>query len=109
MANICDTTLSIQNPEGGKPFDDDRIKAITDDLTENWCDDIDEAYSDDDLFEINARTRWNVCADELRPIAKRHGVRIRAVGREDGVGFVEVACIEANGKIVQHEDIGYKF
>jgi len=45
----------------------------------------------------------------LQTIAKQFGVNIRAVGREDGVGFVQVVCIDSNGTIVQDQEIGYAF
>jgi len=66
-------------------------------------------YEDESLIECSIGTRWNIPVDALRDIAKRHDVKIRAVGREDSAGFVEVACITASGDLLQHQSIDFAF
>jgi len=61
------------------------------------------------LLECDLATRWNVPTDALKEIANKHDVKIRAVGREDAVGFVQVVCIKARGVVVLDEEIGYAF
>jgi hypothetical protein len=35
--------------------------------------------------------------------------KIRALGREDAAGFVQVVCIDQEGKVVQDDAIDYLF
>ena len=113
MANCCDTSLSFQNEDTCKSptFTNDQQEALRKDIEAKIAYDgvpvLDQAY--DNYIECNICTKWNVPTDALRQIAKAHDVKIRAVGREDGVGFVQVVCIDANGEIVQDQEIGYAF
>ena len=115
MANICFTSLSIQKDDSCKApeFTDDlQTEALRKELEEQ----IDYGgggctfdYQDETLIECSIGTRWNIPVDALRDIAKRHDVKIRAVGREDSAGFVEVACITASGDVLQHRSIDFAF
>jgi hypothetical protein len=115
MANICFTSLSIQKDDScknGEFADNVQTEALRKEIEEQ----IDYGsggctfdYEDDNLIECSIGTRWNIPVDALREIAKRHDVKIRAVGREDGCGFVEVACITAAGDLLQHESIDFAF
>ncbi len=115
MANICFTSLSIQKDDSCKApefTDDVQTEALRKELEEQ----IDYGgggctfdHADESLIECAIGIRWNIPVDALRDIAKRHDVKIRAVGREDGCGFVEVACIDASGELVQHESIDFAF
>jgi hypothetical protein len=114
MANICFTSLSIQKDDSCKApeFDDAHLEALRREFAEQV--DYDGSfsafeYADENLIECTIGTRWNIPVDALRDIAKRHDVKIRAVGREDGGGFVEVACITAAGDVLQHQSIDYAF
>lgn len=107
MANNCMTTLSIQSES---EIGEEKSKAIAADIAEN----IEYtggqvSYEDDTLIEWDGDTSWALPVDDLAALAKKHGVKIRAVGREDGCGFVEVACINAKGQVVQHESIDFAF
>lgn len=106
MANNCDTTLTIHREE---EIDADTRKDITkaiEDTVQYTGGSM--SFEDDTLMEWSGDTRWNVPVDELQKIAKAHAVNIRAVGREDGVGFVQVVCINDSGEIIQNDEIAYK-
>lgn len=114
MANICFTSLSIQKDDSCKALEfTDAIQ--TEALRKELEEQIDYGggctfdYQDENLIECSIGTRWNIPVDALRDIAKRHDVKIRAVGREDGCGFVEVVCITASGDLLQHESIDFAF
>jgi hypothetical protein len=94
MANICLTSLSIQkNATCASPTfaDDAQMEALRKDIEERAAYNIDVTFehSSDDLIDCSIGTRSNVPVDALRGIAKTHVVNIRAVGREDGCGFIE--------------------
>ena len=114
MANICFTSLSIQKDDSCKtPIFTDTLqtealrKAVEEQI--DYAGDCTFEYEDDTLIECSLGTRWNVPVDALRDIARKHDVKIRAVGREDGNGFVEVACITADGDMLQHQSIDFAF
>jgi integrase len=113
MANICFTSLSIQKDADCKvpEFTDGMADAIRKDIEEHVSYDGESVfhYEDDALLECDLATRWNVPTDALKEIANKHDVKIRAVGREDAVGFVQVVCIKARGVVVLDEEIGYAF
>lgn len=110
MANICSTSLSIQAVEGRK-FANDDIEAIRKDIDETICYDGDAQFhsTSEDVLEMDIGTAWHVRPKELQEIAKRHRVNIRAVGKEEGCGYVGVACVSAAGQIVQDESLEYAF
>jgi len=39
-----------------------------------------------------------VLTKELQAVAAKHRVNIRAIGREDGRGFVQVVCVNDRGE-----------
>ncbi len=109
MANICITSLSIQSEEGFAT--DERVEALRKDIEETVTYDgpTEFAYADENLIECEIGTRWNVPAEQLQALAAKHRVKIRAVGREDGCGFVQVVCINDQGTVVQDDAIDYLF
>ena len=113
MANICFTSLSIQkdNTCVVPDLSDEATKNLVSDIEETCCYDggVELRFESENLIECDIATRWAVPVDELQRIAKVHDVKIRAVGREDGMGFVEVACINPQGELVQHESIDFAF
>ena len=109
MSNICVTSLSIQKDDD---FDsDEQVEALRKDIEETITYDggTEFHYADESLIECDIGTRWNVPTDALKELAKKHDVKIRAVGREDGCAFVQVVCSDALGKVVQDESIDYRF
>ncbi len=112
MANICFTALSIQKAADCKvpEFNDGIAEAIRKDIEEHVTYDGETVlhYEDETLLECDIATRWNVPTEALQKIAEAHDVKIRAVGREDGVGFVQVVCINARGAVVQDCEINYE-
>ena len=109
MANICITSLSIQSDEGFK--NDQQVEALRKDIEETITYDgpTEFAYTDENLIECDVGTRWNVPTEQLQTVAAKHHVKIRAVGREDGCAFVQVVCVNDQGKVVQDESIGCRF
>jgi hypothetical protein len=108
MANLCDTALSIQSDDEIK---DDVADALRKEIEDTILYDGELHFErcDADLIECSLCTRWNVPTHELQAMAKKYAVNIRAVGREDGMGFVQVVCINSSGKIVQSDEIDYEF
>lgn len=110
MANMCETNLTIM---GENNITEEKFDAILEDLREiNYGDFGDKPqaeYCDDSFFEVYVGTRWNVPTEKLQEIAEKHGVQIRAVGKEDGCAFVQVVCIDSDGTVKQDEAIGYTF
>lgn len=102
------TSLSIQAVDGNE-FKKEEIEAIRKDIDETICCDgsTEWHYTSDSLLETEIGTAWHVRPQELAEIAKRHGVNIRAVGKEDGCGYCGVACVNAKGEIIQDESIEY--
>lgn len=106
MANICNTELKISSEK----LDEKKIEEIKQYIKDNYayCGEI---YSDED-FEVNdymiieCGTKWNVLTDELVKIAKKFGVDIRAIGREDGIGFIQVVGVSEDGSVYKDEEIG---
>jgi hypothetical protein len=108
MANICFTSLSIQKDED---FTDGQQDALRKEIDETVTYDgaTDFHYADDRLIECDMSTRWNVPTEALKEIAAKHNVKIRAVGREDANGFIQVVCIDQSGAVVQDDEIQYAF
>ena len=107
MANNCMTSLTIISDE---PMAEEKHDAIVADIRETieyTCGDV--SYSSDDLLEYECDTRWAIPADAIAALAKKHKVKVRAIGREDGCAFVQVICANAEGIVVQDESIGYAF
>lgn len=105
MANNCMTSLRVMREEA---ITEKEADAIVADIREN----IEytggaKSYRDENSIEWNGDTRWNVPTDALVELAKRHRVSIRAIGREDGNGFMQVVCINEGGAIVQDDEIDY--
>jgi hypothetical protein len=109
MANICITLLSIQSEDGFGT--DQQVEALRNDIEETVTYDgpTEFASADEHLIECDIATRWNVPTERLQAVATKHHVNIRAVGREDGCGFVQVVCIDDQGAVVQDEAIDYRF
>jgi hypothetical protein len=108
MANRCDTSLTVL-PADGKVFDDDeKVELIRKDLEDNivYDGDADFHSTEEEYLEMETGTRWAIPTVELAALSKRHGVRIRAIGREDGCSFVQVVCVD-NGTVIQDDSIGY--
>ncbi len=110
MANICDTQLSIQHElseEKGAEFS----KQFKTWLDENYDynGDVHIDWEDENLIEVTAQTRWNVQEEILQRFCKEFGVKVRAIGQENGCAFVQVVCVDENGEIVQNESIGFNF
>jgi hypothetical protein len=108
MANLCDTSLSIQSEEA---ISDDVAEALRKEIEETVLYDGELHFErcDDELIEASLCTAWHVRTEELQKLAAKYSINIRAVGREDGAGFVQVACITSQGKIIQDQEIGYAF
>ena len=109
MANICITSLSIQRDEAFA--NDAEVEALRKDIEESVTYDgpTDFHYADDHLIECETGTRWNVPTEQLQAVAAKHRVKIRAVGREDGCGFIQVVCVNDRGEVVQDDGIDYAF
>ena len=109
MANICFTSLSIQCEEGFAT--DQQVEALRKDIEETVTYDgpTEFGYADEHLIECEIGTRWNVPTERLQTVAAKHRVNIRAVGREDGCGFVQVVCINDQGAVVQDDATDYLF
>lgn len=105
------TKLSIQaTNDCPRPLEDmsaEIIEALKEDYA--YDDEVSEDYESEDYIEVSCGTRWNVQAEILQDIAKKYGVRIRAVGTEEGVGFVQVVCVDSKGEVVQDEEISFNF
>jgi len=108
MANCCSTSFSIQSDNDITSED---AEALRKELEETVCYDGEVYFErcDSNLIEGDCCTKWNVPTALLQPIAKKYAVNIRAIGREDGVGFVQVVCINSTGELVQDDEIGYRF
>jgi hypothetical protein len=107
MANNCMTSLSITSEE---PITDDKHDAIVADIRDTiQYTGGDESCSEDDFIEYECDTRWAIPTEAIAALAKKHQVKVRALGREDGCGFVQVVCANAEGIVVQDESIGYFF
>lgn len=106
MANICDTKLKI-TPKDGKNFLKIEITEIEKYTKDNYayCNEIYTSDTDPEWIEINCGTKWNVITDELIKIAKKFDVNIRAIGIEEGVGFIQVVKINPIGDIIQDDEI----
>jgi hypothetical protein len=109
MSNICFTSLSIQKDD--EFTSDEQVEALRKDIEETITYDgsTEFHYADETLIECDVGTRWDVPTDILQVVAAKHHVKIRAVGREDSCGFVQVICVNDVGKVVQDESIGYAF
>lgn len=108
MANICNTDLVVFKTPKTKEFDTEKMAEW---LRENYCyeDTLSENWADEDMADISCDTKWNVIPDLLQEFCKKFSVKVRAIGREDGNMFIQVVCIDENGKVVQDEAIGYKY
>jgi len=108
MANLCDTSLSIQSDEA---ISGDVAEALRKEIEDTMLYDGELYFErcDEGLIEASLCTAWHVRPDELQKLAVKYGLNIRAVGREDGAGFVQVACITSLGKVIQDQEIGYAF
>jgi hypothetical protein len=107
MANNCMTSLTIISDE---PIADEKHDAIIADIREtieytggNEC------CSSEDIIEYECDARWAIPTDAVASLAKKHKVKVRAIGREDGCAFVQVVCANAEGIVVQDESISYFF
>lgn len=79
-------------------------------LTENYFyDGQGEVYEDEEYFELDGGTQWNVNEDILADFCKQFKVQVRATGIENGIGFVQVVHIYDTGEIISNEEISYKF
>jgi hypothetical protein len=101
------TSLSIFSEE---PITDEKSDAIVADIRETiQYTGGDVSCSEDDFIEYECDTRWAIPTDAIATLAKKHNVKVRAIGREDGCAFVQVVCANAEGIVVQDESIGYFF
>lgn len=109
MANCCAAEIALMR-DGGNDFSDEEELAIQDALIElDHCGNGAIAYRGENIIEWQGDTHWTIPEEELREIAKQFNVHIRAVGREAGLGFVQVVCIRENGRIIQSEALDYAF
>jgi hypothetical protein len=106
MANICNTQLIVYKTT--KKLNTEKMKEW---LEENYAYDgsLSLNWSDEEMVDFNCDTKWNVIPDELAKFCKEFGVKVRAIGQEDGNMFIQVACIDENGKVVQDDAIAYKY
>jgi hypothetical protein len=107
MANNCMTSLSISNDE---EITDEKHDAIIADIraTIEYTGG-NECCSSEDTIRYECDTRWEIPTDAIAALAKKHKVKVRAIGREDSCAFVQVVCANAEGIVVQDETIGYFF
>lgn len=105
MANICNTELRISSEQ----LSENKIKEIRNYIEDKYayCGEIysDEDYEIDDYMVVECGTKWNVMTDELIKMAKKFRISIRAVGREDGIGFIQVVGVSEDGSIYKDEEI----
>ena len=66
-------------------------------------------YHEDTDIEWEGDTKWNVPIEALAALCKRFNLKARAVGREDGVGFVQVVCIDESGTVTQDDEITWPY
>lgn len=113
MANTCYTTLSIQktdNTTGKKDMaemSEEIQKFINEEIA--YCGESYEDYTDEDLLEFSMDTKWNVPTEKIQELCKKFSVQVRAVGREDGMGFIQVVCVEDDGNVLQDDALEFKF
>ena len=110
MANICDTTLCVLKRDNEADYKDtlhnDVLAWLKNDY-EGMCDEVYDSYSDDEMSEYILGVRWAIQADDMLKLVKLFKVNVRAVGREDAIGFVQVICVE-DDEITQDDCIDYK-
>lgn len=107
MANVCNTQLKIVADRISDEKADDIIKWLED----NYCleDSLNENWRCEDSLELYCDTKWNVIPEELSKMCKKFKVQCRAIGQEDGNGFIQVVHIENNGKIIGDEAMSFIF
>lgn len=68
----------------------------------------DDIYSFDNAgyaLEFSLGTRWNVPIEALQELAKKIKCDIRAIGEEEGIGFIQVVKIASDGELISNEEI----
>lgn len=110
MANICDVSISVM--PNNNELTQEQSQAIEKEFEKHFKDEFQITNEEVYYMEIETFMRWSITykdnLDVLVQLSEKHNLKIRAVGREDGVGFVQVVCID-NGVIMQNEEIGYRF
>lgn len=103
MANCCIADVALyRDTRAFTKKDTAQIQAALADIAHCGGD---IAYRDDQVIEWQGDTRWALPQTELAAIAKRFGARIRAIGRDDSMGFIEVMKFAPNGDLISHEGL----
>lgn len=112
MANQCYTNLLVAKAEKeeGESFGA-RTEQMVKWLEENYFYDgsMGDICEDEEFFEVSGDTKWNVCPEVLQDFAKKFNVRVRADGREAGVGFLQLVHVEDTGEILSDEELAFQF
>lgn len=116
MANICDTRLKITKPLVNDELDEKEFTNEELELVKEMLSDSDkypdtactyeDIYSFDNAgyaLEFSLGTRWNVPIEALQNLAKTIKCDIRAIGEEDGMGFIQVVKIASDGELISDE------
>jgi hypothetical protein len=113
MANSCfGSLLAVKDETCAKPeFDETALQSLIDDINEEIAyDDATHFHgSDPHWAECDLAFRWAIPTGAIARLALKHDVKIRAVGREDGCGFIQVVCVDVKGDILQDAGIDYLF
>ena len=101
MANLCDTRLKIYKVEA-EVSSDELCEWLKDNYFCEYGDSMGE-IEDEDYMEVTGMTKWNVITELLQAFCKKFGVKLVAIGIEDGNCFVQVAKVDENGELLSDE------
>ena len=116
MANICDTKLAVNSTKETTATAKEMIAWLDENYVydgsggfEDTGEIFGEPIGDDEvrIIEGYAGTRWNVNDEILQEFCKLFKVSARAIGIEEGVGFVQVVQVNAEGEVFQNDEIGF--
>jgi tRNA G10 N-methylase Trm11 len=105
MANICNTDLKLYREN--KPFTGSEVESIEKWLNDNIAYDgvYDNSGEGEEFLEINMGTKWNIPIEELKTFAKMFNTEVRAIGREDGMGFIQFVKINDKGELLEDKEL----
>jgi hypothetical protein len=108
MANCCTSDITFIRDE--KPFNEDDIASLTLALEEiDHCGSGSFGFQDELIMEWSGDTRWSLPETELQLMAKSAHAKVRAIGRDDGMGFIQMLCIDEDGVTIQDQAIESAF
>ena len=107
MANICDNEITIFPKDAESTFTKKQRQKIKQYFNSERlyevlsCIYID--FMDDDYIEAQGDSKWSVCSLSWSKFAQEMKVNVRIVGREDGIGFIQVVKCYADGTYTEEE------